>query len=152
MTSGIELRSATPEDAASIAAIQRDARVKAMPWLPVLHTPEEVLMFFERQIRDGDMCTIVTVGGHDAGFICVDGDWVNHLYIHPSHWRCGLGKHLLDTAKAASPQLQLWTFQGNANARVFYAAQGFEEVELTDGAGNEERMPDVRLLWKSAQS
>ena len=42
--------------------------------------------------------------------------------------------------------LQLWTFQVNDRARAFYARHGFREVELTDGATNEEHEPDVRLL------
>ena len=29
----------------------------------------------------------------------------------------------------------------------FYVREGFTEVELTDGAGNDEGLPDVRLVW-----
>lgn len=32
--------------------------------------------------------------------------------------------------------------------RRFIAEHGFAEVELTDGADNEEREPDVLLAWK----
>jgi hypothetical protein len=47
----------------------------------------------------------------------------------------------------ASAALQLWTFQRNADARRFYAARGFVDVEVTDGAGNEEMEADVRMVW-----
>ncbi|MDP9464580.1 MAG: GNAT family N-acetyltransferase, partial [Actinomycetota bacterium] len=40
--------------------------------------------------------------------------------------------------------LQLWTFESNDRARRFYERHGFTAVEFTDGAGNEERWPDVR--------
>jgi len=152
MTHEVLIRPARITDAPTISAIQREARVRAMPWLPMVHTPEEDRVFFASRIREGETCMIAAVDGKDAGFICFEGDWVNHLYIHPDHWRGGLGARLLDVAKAAAPRLQLWTFQGNTSARAFYKAQGFEEAELTDGAGNEERTPDVRLIWARGQS
>ena len=43
-------------------------------------------------------------------------------------------------------QLQLWAFQSNAGGRRFYERHGFAAVEFTDGAGNEERWPDVRYV------
>ena len=55
----------------------------------------------------------------------------------------------VDRAKAAHPDgLQLWTFQANAPAQRFYERHGFHEVERTDGAGNEERSPDIRYRWQ----
>ena len=50
-------------------------------------------------------------------------------------------------AKARSPRLELWTFQANTRARAFYAREGFAEVKLTDGQGNDEELPDVRMVW-----
>ena len=35
----------------------------------------------------------------------------------------------------------------NAPARGFYARRGLVELERTDGSGNEERAPDVRMAW-----
>jgi hypothetical protein len=43
--------------------------------------------------------------------------------------------------------LQLWTFQRNSRARGFYEARGFNLIERTDGARNEEREPDALYLW-----
>ena len=40
--------------------------------------------------------------------------------------------------------LQLWTFQVNDRARRFYERNGFTIAEMTDGAGNQEREPDIR--------
>jgi hypothetical protein len=44
--------------------------------------------------------------------------------------------------------LELWVFQRNDAAREFYARHGFIELRRTDGSGNEEREPDVRLAWR----
>ncbi len=35
-------------------------------------------------------------------------------------------------------------------ARAFYARHGLVELERTDGAGNEERAPDIRMAWPGA--
>ena len=59
----------------------------------------------------------------------------------------GVGGELLQVAKRAFNCLQLWTFQRNLGARRFYEAPGFELVEDTDGARNEEKEPDARYLW-----
>jgi len=39
------------------------------------------------------------------------------------------------------------SIQRNADARRFYAARGFVEVALTDGTRNDEREPNVRMVW-----
>jgi hypothetical protein len=44
--------------------------------------------------------------------------------------------------------LELWCFQANSRARRFYEARGFHAILFTDGAGNEERTPDVRYRWE----
>ncbi|MCY7298820.1 MAG: GNAT family N-acetyltransferase, partial [Ilumatobacteraceae bacterium] len=61
----------------------------------------------------------------------------------------GLGDKLMKLAKERSPEgLQLWTFQVNEPARRFYERHGFVVEQLTDGAGNEERAPDIRFVWR----
>jgi chorismate mutase len=41
----------------------------------------------------------------------------------------------------------LWVFESNRPARTFYARRGLVELERTDGSGNEEKAPDVRMAW-----
>ena len=98
--------------------------------------------------------TEVWVAAHDAtpvAFLAVHDDWVEQLYVDPPWIGRGVGRELLAVAKRLRPSgLQLWTFQVNARARRFYRGCGFAEVEWTDGSGNEERAPDVRLVWPGA--
>jgi len=147
MAQTIETRRAVLSDAQVIANIHRSARAKAMPWLPVIYTPEEELAFFSSRLRADEMFRVAIVDGEMTGFIAIEGQWINHLYVHPEHWRKGSGARLLSEAKGFTPHLQLWAFRDNALARAFYLHHGFEEVEFTDGARNEERMPDVRMSW-----
>lgn len=74
--------------------------------------------------------------------------WLDHLYVLPEHQRLALGTALLNDAKHASSELQLWVFQRNEGARRFYERNGFELIELTDGSANEEHEPDARYLWR----
>ena len=143
------LRQATSLDAPAIAKVHRISRQEAMPWLPVVHTAEEDLAFFRDVVLPDQNVFVADMSGYLAGFIAYQGDWLNHLYIHPDHARRGIGSDLLAKAQAGSPVLQLWTFQQNLNARAFYARHGFSEVELTDGASNEEKTPDVRMTWQT---
>jgi indole-3-acetate monooxygenase len=44
--------------------------------------------------------------------------------------------------------LELWCFQANERTLRFYEGRGFRAIRFTDGADNEERMPDVRYRWE----
>lgn len=143
------LRDAKANDAARIAKIHRLARSEAMPWLPVIHSPEEELEFFLEKVLPNENVRVVEAEDEIAGFAAFRGDWLNHLYIHPNFWSNSFGSLLLGEAKRNSPRLQLWTFQRNKAARAFYNRHKFVETELTDGTRNEERMPDVKMVWDS---
>ncbi len=140
-------RKAGPDDAASVARLHRAARAAAMPWLPVIHTPEEDVAFFETKVIPAAQVTVCEEAEGIVAFMAIRRGWVDHLYVAPTHWRQGYGRRLLTFAQAMQDQLQLWTFQGNRQALDFYAGHGFIEAERTDGARNEEGMPDVRLVW-----
>ncbi len=144
----VEIRAGVPADAADLAEIHQSARAAAMPWLPVIHEPAQVLRFFQSHVLARTSVSVLLAQSRPAAFLSSTPGWVEHLYVAPAHWRRGYGARLLTLAQQRSERLQLWTFQDNRNARAFYAAMGFAEVEFTDGNANEERMPDVRLAWR----
>jgi GNAT superfamily N-acetyltransferase len=147
----VEIEPATPADADAIAATFGAARRTAMPWLPSLHSEAEDRMYFaDKVIPD---CEVLVVRRERApiAFLALKDEMVEHLYVRPEAQRAGIGSALLEAAKSRRPGgLRLWTFQRNQGARAFYAHHGFVEVELTDGAANEEREPDVLLSWVPA--
>lgn len=138
------LRPARQADSRALAAILGDW-VRETGWMPLLHTREEDLAFVRGLTGRG----LVTVADDDGpqGFLAREGEEVLALYLAPSARGRGLGRILLDRAKAESPRLGLWTFERNEGARRFYAREGFAEVNRTDG-DNEEGLPDVRLAWE----
>ncbi len=83
------------------------------------------------------------------GFLALRAGWIDQLYVAPGQQGRGIGSRLIALAKAASPVLQLWTFQRNAGARRFYEHHGFVAVETRDGSDNEEQEPDIRYRWEA---
>ena len=152
MTGDPDIRAATPEHVAAMARIHREARAKAMPWLAVVHSPEEDLAFFRDQVLPTCLTEVALINSAPVAFSARKDDWLEHLYVAPAAWRSGLGSILLSRAMDSAPALQLWTFQRNAVARDFYARHGFRAVELTDGARNDEAEPDVRYVWERGAS
>ncbi|TNM67228.1 GNAT family N-acetyltransferase [Streptomyces sp. NP160] len=120
-----------------------------MPWLAVVHTPEEDRGWVASVLLVQHAVSVVRHDDDVVGVLATSSGWVDQLYVHPDHQGRGLGRALLDRAKAASGgDLQLWTFARNARARVFYERAGFSAEEQTDGSTNEEHEPDVRYRWR----
>lgn len=132
-------------DTADVAAVFRASRLAAMPWLPVLHTPDEDLAFFGSEIESSSGW-----GAFDddrlVGFSLSRNGWLNHLFVAPE-WRSrGVGSALLSRVlSVTATPVDLWAFARNTPALAFYERHGFSVVERTDGSANEEREPDVRM-------
>ncbi len=155
-TEGLTIRPATREDLPAIADVfiaTRAAAVPAMP--PSIHPPHEVHAFYD---------AVDPVAGPREPWVAEDrrgvvafaeltGDWLDALYVLPEAQGEGIGAALLDLAKSLRPGgFSLWVFESNTPARAFYARQGLVERERTDGSGNEEQAPDIRMEWLPALS
>jgi len=149
--SPIEIAEAREKDASEIAAIHLTARREAMPYLHKPHTDVETQDYFARVVADRPRAWwVARCQGQIVGYLMIDGQYLDHLYVQPGWQRRGIGLNLLNKAKALSPRrLELWTFQRNVDVRAFYEAQGFRAVEWTDG-NSEEREPDVRYEWATS--
>jgi putative acetyltransferase len=113
-----------------------------------LHTPAEFAALYRNRVFvDGPIW-----GAFEAerllGFVALLPGWIDHLYVEPARHGEGIGSALVRLAQREQGDLQLHTFQANARARALYERHGFVVEELTDGHGNEERMPDCRYRWR----
>lgn len=122
------------------------AFTRATPWLPRARTRRDDLVAMARAIRRGWVLVVRDVSG-PVGFIMRDGDYVHALYVHPRAHGRGVGKVLLNRAKQDRERLDLRVLAANRRAVCFYRAQGFVEVAHGHGAGNDEGMPDVGMIW-----
>ncbi|MBE1710506.1 GNAT family N-acetyltransferase [Mesorhizobium japonicum] len=139
---GIVLRPASGSDAAAIATMMR-ASLNAFDWMPVLHTPKEDLFFIRDIVLPRQQVTVAEAGPVIAGFIAVNGDWVEQLYLDPAWTGQGIGSRLLTDATAALPVTKLHCFQANTGAQRFYERHGFRAELFGDGTNNEEGLPDI---------
>jgi GNAT superfamily N-acetyltransferase len=138
-----------------------------MAYLPALHTPDEDRAFFtNRVVGSGSHDVTVAVaaaaavaeaeesrGAEMVGFCAVHGGWIEHLYVTPAWQGAGIGSALLARAMSENPGgLSLWVFEQNERAAALYSRSGFVVVERTDGLGNEEHVPDLRMQWSGPLS
>ena len=130
------------------AALHRRAGALIPGYDTGLHTPVEDRAFYRDRVYPAGPIWGAFEGGELLGHLALIPGWIEHLYVEPARHGEGVGRALVGIAQAEQGELQLWTFQSNARARRFYAANGFVEEELTDGSHNEEKQPDVRLRWR----
>jgi ribosomal protein S18 acetylase RimI-like enzyme len=163
----VTFRRAEVGDGAAVAAVFGAARSE-MAYLPALHTPDEDRAFFtDRVVGSGshDVTVAVAVaevsggaemvggaevsdGAEMVGFCAVHAGWIEHLYVTPAWQRGGIGSALLVRAMSENPSgLSLWVFERNERAAALYTRAGFVVVERSDGRGNEEHVPDLRMQW-----
>jgi ribosomal protein S18 acetylase RimI-like enzyme len=142
----VEVTDAGPGDAGALALVLGDW-IRETGWMPVLHSREEDAAFVYGLIRT-HVVRVVRDGGQPLGFLARRGGHVDALYLSPAARGAGLGRRLLDEVKGAEAVIDLWAFQANQRALAFYRREGFDEAERTDGRTTDERLPDVRLIWR----
>jgi ribosomal protein S18 acetylase RimI-like enzyme len=147
-TDDVTVRPATVEDAMAIADLYTAARVHAVPQMPpALHTNEEDRAYVAAKLTEADVQVwVAEVDGEIVGYAQCTPTFLDGLYVAPERKGQGIGSLLLDVVDATHPDgYELWVFESNKGARRLYERRGLVVVERTDGAGNEESAPDLRM-------
>ncbi|MGI3210634.1 GNAT family N-acetyltransferase [Roseovarius tibetensis] len=126
------------------------AFTRATPWLPKVRSPLDDLRALGWVTARGWVRVMRDTAGV-SGFIVCDGTRVHALYVAPDRRGRGVGRALLSEAKTRSDMLDLWVLSANIPARAFYLGQGFTEVVQGQGAGNDEGLPDILMIWQDAR-
>lgn len=149
MDRAFEIVEATSGDAPAIADIHLAARRRAMPYLARPHTDDETRAWFAGCVGgQPGAWWVARRGGRVIGYMLIDAEELDHLYVHPDSQGQGVGTALLHKAFSLSPRrVLLATAQRNTRARGFYEKHGFRATAFTDGE-NEEREPDVYYTWE----
>jgi GNAT superfamily N-acetyltransferase len=141
-----------PSDFDAVTILWRVAREASLPDFQLRkgHFFYEDMAYFRDHILPANQVW-VAVDEHDKpiGFMAIKADFIDHFYIHPDHWRKGLGGAFLAHARKLSPErLWLYTLQCNINAQAFYEKHGFKAVEFGVSPAPENE-PDVKYVWKA---
>ncbi|RMH05804.1 MAG: GNAT family N-acetyltransferase [Nitrospirae bacterium] len=90
--------------------------------------------------------------GEVIGFAAVDDSYLSFLYVHPVHYRKGVGRALLQKSiEAATDNAELWTIvlSENVAAIALYRSEGFEEVARFDSKNEGYPVTCIRMARKS---
>ncbi len=144
----IVLRTATSEDAGSVARVLIESRQAFLPYAPSPHEPVDVRQWVAKSLMSRCRVTVALSDGNVVAVLAVSDlgaiAWIEQLYVLPGHENRGLGTTLLAFAHTTLKRpVRLFTFQQNTGARRFYERHGYKAVALSDGQGNEEKCPDV---------
>ncbi|WP_426244217.1 GNAT family N-acetyltransferase [Nocardioides sp. LHG3406-4] len=145
----LTIRRGAREDLPAVAELYLTVRKAAEPLMPPLaHVDDDVrawVLGWSLHLRE---VWLAFAGDRLVGFANLSPHWLNSLYVDPSAQRDGVGSALLDVVKSRlEGGFALWVFETNTPARDFYLRHGLVELERTDGWGNEERAPDIKMAW-----
>ncbi|MGQ7847056.1 GNAT family N-acetyltransferase [Granulosicoccus sp. 3-233] len=144
----LQLRSASEGDAESVARILVSARLAYLPFAPSAHSPDAVRRWVGNNLIPSGGVVVAQLDDENVGVLAISESggigWIDQLYMAPGHVNQGIGSQLLEHALSLLPRpIHLWTFQENHGAIRFYQRHGFKAIRYTDGAGNEEKCPDM---------
>jgi GNAT superfamily N-acetyltransferase len=150
MSNNFIIRDYRAEDFDSVTSLWRISREKSLPdfQLEKGHFFYEDCNYFRQNVLMENQIWVVDVASHPVAFMAMNMDFIDQLYIHPDHWRRGIGETLINFAKARSPEhLWLYTLQVNVNARAFYEKNGFiaEKFGISPPPESE---PDMEYHWR----
>lgn len=146
------IRDYRAEDFDAVTILWRISREKSVPefQLEKGHFFYEDRDYFRNYVLRNNQVWVVELQNHPVGFMAMNKDFVDQLYIHPDYQRRGIGKALLNFAIEKSPDhVWLYTLQINVNARAFYEKNGFV-AEKFGVSPPPESEPDVEYHWRKS--
>lgn len=138
------IRKLQKSDIDKVAEIWLDTNLKAHDfiseqyWRGNFDMVKEMFPQAEVYVYEGD--------GKVQGFIGLDGEYIEGIFVCDEMQSQGIGKALLDYAKSRKSELRLNVYQKNTRAIRFYQREGFSvRSEGLDEAVGEK---DYLMVWK----
>ena len=139
------------EDFEPITRLWFDAQTVAMPDMMARmdYKFDEAQAYFRNVIVLETQIWVYERDGVPLGFIAIQGELIDRLYVHPAYHRQGIGQALLIKARELLPEhIWLYTHVANKMARAFYEKNDF----IAEGFGVSpapESEPDVEYHWRA---
>lgn len=132
-------------DLAAVAEIWLDTNQKAHDFIPAGYWQDH----FEqvKQMLPLAEVYLYEEQGEIQGFIGLDGSYIAGIFVCGQAQSRGIGRKLLDCAKAGKKRLELRVYQKNARAIAFYRREQFEiQAECLDGETGEK---EYLMAWEA---
>ena len=128
------------------------AYTRAVPDQPCARSRADDLVLLWRATWQGRV-RVAHLRGRIAGFVLRDHTRLHALYVVPDLRGQGVGRALMAEAQARAGMLDLWVLATNLPARRFYRRAGFVDAGHDPlGGGNDEGLPDIRMVWHSTEA
>ena len=121
----MRIRPGTRADVPRALQIWRDAVDATHAFLSVQHRAEIDAMVADEFLPNAELILAVDDDGFPLGFLIMDGEMIDALFVDPARHGCGVGTLLLDHALALAPNATVDASEQAANALPFYLARGF---------------------------
>lgn len=139
------------EDFEAVTRLWFDAQTVAMPEMMARMGYEfnEAQEYFRNIVVNENQIWVYERDGEPLGFLAIQGELIDRLYVHPAWHRQGIGQALLNKARELLPKhIWLYTHTANRMARAFYEKNDF----IAEGFGSSpppESEPDVEYHWRA---
>lgn len=119
----MKVRRGTPDDVPRALEIWRDA-VDATHGFLTCEDRAEIDAMVADWLRTVELW-LVDAGGRPVGFLVMDGEMIDALFVDPAAHGSGYGTALLNHALQLSPHATVDASEQASNALAFYEARGF---------------------------
>jgi len=141
MTSHI--RSGQQSDVVACVDILRDWADETT-WMAELDALQPMQAFWS-DLFETDLVWVAETGDRVTGFCTRDDDNIGALYVAAEARSTGIGKRLLDMAKADRDWITVWAYEKNIDALRFYRREGL--VEVSRAIEKESNLMNIEHRW-----
>lgn len=138
------IRNAQTEDIDKIADIWLCTNIKSHSFIDVNYWKDNLK--FVKKMLPKSKIYVYEIEKNIKGFIGLDKDYIQGIFVVSDFQSQGYGKKLLDFVKQENEQLLLNVYKNNKRAIKFYEREDFKIIyELKDKVTNE---IEYQMIWK----
>lgn len=137
------------EDAGRVAEIWLDTNIGAHSFIPVRYW-EDRFEEVKALLPGAEVFVYEDGSGVIQGFVGLRGTHIEGIFVRSGAQSRGIGRQLLDAARAGRSRLTLNVYRKNGRAAAFYRREGFH----TAGTGTDDETGEAeeRMVWERPAS
>ncbi len=142
---GIEIREGTEADREGLLSIWLRSVRETHDFLSEADIEELMPEVFACFLGELELWVAEEEGGGVMGFMGLNGNSLDALFLDPKYFRKGVGRAMVERARAMKGRLKVDVNEGNEGARLFYEAVGFEICGRSEVDGQGRAFPLLHM-------